>query len=212
MKSLPSNIPRSLHSYVELYKDDPDRAIGKLRKQIDRRGPDAVGHYLLAWFYHRKGERREAIRAAWKAKIYAPGSPVMEQFHYYMTHPDAFNAWTPADTMKRHRNIRSPHKLTHSISDLDALITKLSSVESRRIRLDASPDPGEDVPDLSEQSSQVDDIVTETLAVIHEKQGNLSQAIETYQKLTKLNDGEKADEYEKKIRDLRARQEEEEES
>ncbi|MDZ7693336.1 MAG: hypothetical protein U5K69_19840 [Balneolaceae bacterium] len=66
----------------------------KLKNHLKKRGPDAVGYFLLAWFYHVEGNKDKAIRAALKAKVFAPGSPLMDKLHYYLSHPDAFEAWT----------------------------------------------------------------------------------------------------------------------
>ena len=211
MTRFPAHIPTSLQSYVEQFDEDPDKAIDRLRGLLAKRGPDAVGYYLLAWLCYRNEERTEAIRAAWKAKIFAPGSPAMETLHYFMTHPDKQNAWKPKKLKPRHRPVRSAPFHTHSINDLDELIGKLSSVETRRIRL-SSAETDEPEPDLAADSASVDDIVTETLARIHENQGNLRQAIRTYEKLIGLNGEQKKTEYEARIRELRSRIEEEEES
>ncbi|MDX1591797.1 MAG: hypothetical protein R3283_07535, partial [Balneolaceae bacterium] len=75
------------------------------------------------------------------------------------------------------------------IQDLDLLIARLSSVDRNRMKPDEEKDEKE--ADLSELSSQVDDIVTETLAAIHEKQNNYSAAIETYKKLRSSNPSKK---------------------
>lgn len=180
MNPIPAHIPRSLRSYLELYQDNADETIEKLEKHLKKRGPDAVGFYLLAWFYHHNGNPDMAIKCAWKAKIYAPGSPTMQQLHYYLAHPKNFKAWKPIKpaikTFKKQRSEVMPHP----ISDLDSLIDRLSAVESNKIRLS---EDSQDGPDLSIESSMVEDIVTETLANIHEKQGNIEAAIETYKRL-----------------------------
>lgn len=201
MEPRPTHIPPSLKSYVEHYSTDPEKAIRKLEKHLRKRGADAVGYYLLSWLLHFRGDRQKAVRTAWMAKIYAPGSPVMEQLHYYMMHPDSFRAWKPAGPAGHYRTAPAVNKVSHSISDLDALIDRISSVESKRIEF--NPD-SEDGPDLAEASTKVDDIVTETLAAIHEKQGNLEDAITTYRKLAGLN-SEKSAYYEEKIRELEKR-------
>lgn len=180
MNPIPAHIPRSLRSYLELYQDNADKTIEKLEKHLEKRGPDAVGFYLLAWFYHYNGNPDMATKCAWKAKIYAPGSPAMQQLHYYLAHPKNFKAWKPTKpaikTFKKQRSEAKPHP----ISDLDSLIDKLSAVESKKINLD---EDSQDGPDLSRESSMVEDIVTETLANIYEKQGNVEAAIETYKRL-----------------------------
>jgi tetratricopeptide (TPR) repeat protein len=184
MKVNPAHIPQSLRSYLAHYQENPDNTIKKLEAHVRKRGADAVGYYLLSWFYHYNGDSDNAVKAAWKAKIYAPGSPAMELLHYFMKHPKKFKAWKPTkQVIKSHMVERSLRKV-HPISDLDSLIEKLSTVETKRITFDLN---SEDGPDLSEESSRVDDIVTDTLADIHEKQGNMEAAIETYQKLMQLH-------------------------
>lgn len=188
MNTIPEQIPRSLKSYLDQYQEQPAAAIERLEKHLVKRGPDAVGYYLLSWFYHYQDQQTEAIRCAWKAKVFAPGSPVMEQFPYFMAHPKKFDAWKPFRFLFQQRSEKRDDGRHLPISDLDSLINKLSSVESERIRLDPEATDG---PDLSEGSSMVEDIVTETLAGIHEKQGNKKAAIETWQRLAELNTGKK---------------------
>lgn len=184
MKVIPVHIPQSLRSYLEQYQDAPERTIKKLESHVKKRGDDAVGYYLLSWFYHFHGDSRQAVKAAWKAKIYAPGSPTMDQLHYFMKHPKNFKAWKPSKSaLKTLTDVRKQGN-THPISDLDSLIQKLSTVETKRITFDRHSEAG---PDLSQDSSNVDDIVTETLADIHEKQGNRQAAIDTYQKLINIH-------------------------
>lgn len=59
----------------------------------------------------------------------------------------------------------------------------------------------DDKRDLSEKSTDVDDIVTETLAVIHEKQSNYPAAIQTYERLKEANPS-KEEYYSKQIKRL----------
>ncbi|MGM0506525.1 MAG: hypothetical protein ACQER4_04995 [Bacteroidota bacterium] len=204
MKPLLENIPHSLRGYLDHFQKDPDEAIDRLRRHLGRRGPDAVGHYLLAWLCHHNGYREEAVRAAWKARIFSPGSPATERLHYYLSHPDGFNAWAPdpsAATTSRPAAAAPKRTWSRPIQDLDGLIDKLSSVESRAIRMD--PDKGgEPDQDLSADSLEVDDIVTDTIAWIHESQGNHAQAIRIYEQL-KENWPKKRDEYEEKIARLK---------
>lgn len=188
MNAIPAHIPRSLESYLDQYHRDPEKTIEKLETHLKKRGPDAVGFYLLSWFHHYYGNSEKAVECAWKAKIYAPGSPAMEQLHYFMSHPGKFKAWKPFKPVIKSQFEDRRGIKNLPISDIDLLIEKLTSVESKRIRLDVTAPEG---PDLSEDSSQVDDIATETLAVIHEKQGNKSAAIHTYIMLMNLHPDKK---------------------
>lgn len=205
MPQLPFKIPKSLASYAEHFDKEPIEATKRLKKQLKKRGPDAVGHFLLAWFYHLEGMDDQAVDEALKARIFAPGSPFFEKLHYYLSHPNTFEAWTPESDMI------SSQKSTQSIDEpgpvlnLDSLIQKLSSVESKRIR-PYQKEGSED--DLKEKISadNVDDIVSETLAKIHERQGKLDAAIRTYERLKELRPN-KREEYQEEIIRLKALQE-----
>ncbi|MCC5914938.1 MAG: tetratricopeptide repeat protein [Balneolaceae bacterium] len=184
-------IPQSLQGYIEQFDTDPEAALGRLENHVEKRNPGAVGYFFLAWLHHRQGNQKRAIQCAMSAKVMAPGSRLMERLHYLLTHPRTFAAWEPEATPGR-KSVQQPfsNDRGHPIQDLDTLITKLSSVESHRIKPKLDGPEGQE-PDLSEASSSVDDIVTETLAGIHEKQNNYSAAIETYKKLRKANPGRK---------------------
>jgi len=186
MPQLPFDIPKSLASYAEHFEDDPIKATTRLKKQLKKRGPDAVGHFLLAWFYHLKGMDEQAVDEALKARIFAPGSPFFQKLHYYLSHPKAFEAWTPEhDATTQSRNSALLPKDTGPVLDLDSLIERLSGVESKRIRPEEPLEPDDTDEPIS--SDNVDDIVSETLADIHEKQGKIDAAIQTYERLKKIN-------------------------
>jgi len=88
MAELPFNIPQSLRSFNERFEKNPKTGITKLSRHLKKRGPDAVGHFLLAWFYHLDDQNSLAIKEALKAKTFAPGSPLMEHLHYFLVHPE----------------------------------------------------------------------------------------------------------------------------
>lgn len=178
-------IPKSYQSYLETFQSDPESALMRLKKRVEKRNAGAVGYFFLAWLYMKNGDKESAIEASLSAKVMAPGSQLMSRLHYFISHPRAFEAWQPKKNRNQLKRDSSLFDRSHPIQDLDSLITKLSSIESKRIKLD--PNAKEDDRDLSEKSSQVDDIVTETLAVIHEKQKNYPAAIETYQRLKNIN-------------------------
>lgn len=199
MADFPFNIPRSLASYVERFDDDPAKITDKLKKHLKKRGPDAVGHFLLAWFYYVQGQQGEAIREALKAKTYAPGSPLMEHLHYFLMHPEKFEAAVPERNMGGERKIMRQARRTSKILDLDRLIELLEAVESQRITI--PEDDGSEPVDLSKGSSDVDDLVSETLAGIHVAQGRKEEAIRMYKKLIDKKP-EKAEDFQKKITEL----------
>ncbi|MCG8373710.1 MAG: hypothetical protein MI700_09265 [Balneolales bacterium] len=200
MAELPFNIPKSLSSFVEIFETDQEKAIEKLSRQVRKRDPDAVGHFLLAWFYHLSNNNQQAIREALKAKTYAPGSPLMEHLHYFLVHPELFDAKVPAGEYGTEKKFQQA-KRTSPILDLDRLIEMLEAVESQRIQM---PTLDENIKeeDLSEASSDIEDIVSETLAKIHVNQGNKKEAIKMYERLI-VTDEKRAGEYTKKISKLK---------
>jgi tetratricopeptide (TPR) repeat protein len=205
MANLPFPVPQSLATYVEQFDDHPEKATRKLEKHLKKRGLDAVGHFLLAWFHHNRGNREKAVKNALKAKNYAPGSPLMEHLHYYLVHPQSFDAWIPKDPTQHRKTVSRQPEEARYVLDLDALIAKLSQIESQRIKADQNTKV--DGRDLSQASREVDDIVSETLAGIHEKQGKLKVAVESYRKLKKKNPN-RSDYYDEQIARLEAQIEE----
>ena len=201
MKTLPFTIPPSLNSSVEQFDTDPVRMTRKLERQVAKRDPDAVGHFLLAWFHHVQGNQNKAIAEALKAKTYAPGSPLMEHLHYFLLHPEQFEAKIPQSS-KKGRKVLVQGSRTAQILDLDRLIELLEAVESQRVNYSYEEVSDED---LSEDSSDVAEIISETLAKIHEAQGNKKEAIHMYERLVIVNE-EKADTYTSKIEALKSNQ------
>lgn len=199
MQQLPFDIPQSLSSYVEKFDMDPEKVINKLQKHLKRRDPDAVGHFLLAWFYHLQNQNKEAIQEALIAKTYAPGSPLMEHLHYFFVHPELFEASIPSTQYSSEKKLLHASR-TSPILDLDRLIEMLEAVESQRIQI--SVDGETDETDLSEDSTEVEDIISETLAKIHVNQGNTKEAIKMYERLVTINE-DKADVYHSEISKLK---------
>lgn len=201
MQQLPFNIPKSLSSFVEKFDEDPEKITQKLKKHLNKRGPDAVGHFLLSWFYHLQNKSKEAVHEALKAKTYAPGSPLMEHLHYFLVHPEKFEAAIPAHSYTSSKMKLQQGSRTSPILDLDRLIDMLEQVESKRIQIPADDEPFDD-SDLSKEAEQVDDLISETLAKIHTKQGRKKEAVKMYERLIDKN-GEKADHYKKQIEKLK---------
>ncbi len=200
MQQLPFNIPKSLASYVEIFEKDQDKAINKLQKQVRKRDPDAVGHFLLAWLYHLKEENKLAIKEALIAKNFAAGSPLMEHLHYFLVHPEKFDAAIPQNRYSENRKLQQGSRRS-PILDLDRLIEMLEAVESQRIQIPLDSDE-DSMEDLSEEANNIEDIVSETLAKIHINQGNKKAAIKMYERLIEVNE-EKADEFLEKIDQLK---------
>lgn len=201
MQELPFNIPKSLFSYVETFEDDPPKVTQKLKRHLKRRGPDAVGHFLLSWFYHLQDKQKEAIQEALKAKTYAPGSPLMEHLHYFLVHPERFDAAIPEQSYKSNSIKLQQASRTSPILDLDRLIAMLEEVESQRIQIPTEDEPFDD-SDLSKDAEDIDDLASETLAKIHTQQGRKNEAIKMYERLIVKN-GDKASHYKKQIKKLK---------
>lgn len=180
-------IPKSFQGYIDQFESDPATALERLENHVVKRNTGAVGYFFLAWLYHRHGENKKAIRSALQAKMLAPGSKLMERLHYLLAHPRSFNAWEPEPKRKKFRRENHSYDTGHPIQDLDLLIARLSSVERKYMKDEMNRKSEGDQPDLGEQSAHVDDIVTETLAVIYEKQKNYPSAIDTYKKLRASN-------------------------
>ncbi|TVR16010.1 MAG: hypothetical protein EA391_09030 [Balneolaceae bacterium] len=191
-------IPESYQSYLEKFETNPKEAIERLQVRVEKRNAGAIGYFFLAWLHYQNSDKENAIEAAWQAKVRAPGSKFMERLHYFLSHPKSFDAWVPEKKQAEFKRSIYSAEQAHPISDLDSLITKLSSVERKRIHPSEMED---DKRDLSEKSADVDDIVTETLAVIHEKQSNYSAAIQTYERLKEANPS-KEEYYSKQIKRL----------
>ncbi len=201
MQELPFNIPKSLSSYVEKFDEDPEEITQKLKKHLRKRGPDAVGHFLLSWFYHLQDKKSDAIKQALKAKTYAPGSPLMEHLHYFLVHPEKFEAAIPTHSYTSSSLKLQQASRTSPILDLDRLIEMLEAVESHRIQIPEKDEHFDD-SDLSKEAEQVDDVVSETLAKIHSKQGRKKEAIKMYERLIHKN-SDKADHYKDQISKLK---------
>ena len=204
MPQLPFELPKSLVSYADSFDQNPSKAIGRLEKQLGKRGPDAVGYFLLAWLYHLQDRKEEAVEQALKAKICAPGSPFFEKLHYYLVHPNSFDAWTPDSEQKGlGKSQSSDTENGGPVLNLDALIEKLADVESDRITL-SKDQAAKSI--FSADSDDADDLASDTLAGIHETQGKTEAAIRTYERLKKLKEHKK-EYYEEKIAELRELQE-----
>ncbi len=200
MEPLPFELPPSLAIYAEQFEEAPERTIEKLEKHLNRRGPDAVGYFLMAWFYVQNDDMPKAIESALKAKTYAPGSPFLEYLHYFLIHPEAFQAWIPSDNNIHPVNESSVYmQPVDFIHDLESLIARLTEAESKKITLD--PETSAPAEDLSVPSQSVDDIATETLAYIYEKQGKIEEAKAMYQRLIAMRPDKKK-EYTKALKNL----------
>lgn len=180
------DIPGSYQSYLETFDQQPELALQRLENRVEKRNAGAVGYFLLSWLYFRHGDTQKALENALQAKVRAPGSQLIGRMHYYISHPDHFDAWTPDGVSAARANDHRSESAALHIQDLDQLIHKLSSARIKPMRMDPN-NRDQPSPDLSKQSAEVDDIITETLAGIHEKQKNYTAAIETYQKLQKIN-------------------------
>lgn len=207
MSQLPFELPQSLVSYSDHFQEEPEKALKRLKAQVNKRGPDAVGCFLLAWLYYQMGENEQAMAEALRAKTYAPGSPFLEKLHYYLAHPESFDAWKPQLSAESYYTPAGKNRHAGPILNLDALIERLAEAESAGIPISAEK-MAEKKDGSKSNSDDTDDIASDTLANIHETQGKTEAAIRTYERLKKLNK-EKKDFYQEKITELKKRQEKE---
>ncbi len=201
MSDLPFSLPESLSSYLEQFPDQPDRVIERLRSFLRKRGQDAVGHMLLAWLYYRNDQKDQALKTALMAKRFAPGSPLLEHFHFFLLHPDHFNADIPdKPDIKSGTSSKGQSEIS---ADLETLINRLSETKGSTIE-EPDESPLDDSEDLSKKNSQIQDIATQTLASIYERQGKLKEAITIYEQL-KESRPERAAEFDAEIQSLKSR-------
>lgn len=205
MAEFPFEIPKSLLSYCEQFEDKPKKATDRLHKHLKKRGLDPVGYMLLSWFYYLDNEHDKAIETALKAKVYAPGSNYLSLLHYFFSHPNNMEAWVPEyqSTSGKKDIGSSPKKGSQFNIDLEKLIKSLTDVD--RVQTSTSKTEAETDTntnkDLSDNSDQADDVITETLAKIHKSQGKYKEAIRTYRSLITLYP-DKEDYYRKHIEQL----------
>jgi len=186
-------VPESYQIYLDQFDSDPEGTLTKLENHVTKRSSSAVGYYILAVLSRDAGRASDAVRYALSAKIMAPGSEFFRRLPYFIQHPDYFKAWVPDRPAQTHsRKKKQETQGTHPIRDLDRLISKLSEAETKRIHVPKDDiDAEKSTEDLSQRSVDVDDIVTETLALIHEKQDNYTAAINVFKRLRLTNSSER---------------------
>lgn len=167
---------------MEQYESDPQKSIDRLEMHLKKRGLDAVGYFVLACLYHKLENHALAMKNAFKAKSYAPGSPLFESLHFYLLHPQKFNAAVPIKSTKS--DDPYPPDNSHYDLNLDSLIAKLSAAESLKVELPLDNSDGN--TDLSIPAQMVSDIASETLSKIYEKQGKYKHAIESLKTMQKV--------------------------
>ena len=193
-------LPESYQIYLDQFYGDPEGTLAKLENHVTKRNSGAVGYYILAVLSRTAGRSSDAVKFALSAKILAPGSEFFRRLPYFIQHPDYFEAWVPDKPSQNNGSKKVQEaQSTHPIKDLDLLISKLSEAETQGIRLPKEDaDPEKSAEDLTKRSADVDDIVTETLALIHEKQGNYQAAIKVFKQL-RLSKSSKREHYDEQI-------------
>ncbi len=181
MKSIPFELPESLKSYLVTYQDDPDKGMQLLEKHVNKRRNDAVGFLLLALMHHHAGNHEKAIKSATMSGSLAPGSPLLENLQYFLSHPDGFDAWIPNETLRRSKSLgRDSGSNGMDLGlDLDTLISRLSRANQKRIKISDHSSEGSFNPDAVE----LELLATPTLAMIYERQNNYDEAIRMYRRL-----------------------------
>jgi|GEM_PF-5944064 len=195
--SLPFTATPSLESIIRSYADDPEGAVRKLEARREKHRTDPVVHIWLCWAYAGMGEQRLALKAAVRAQVQAPGSPLTTQLRYLCLHPAGFAAfdrsWAVAIDPKP-----APVDLSSHL-DLDGLIHKLTHAGTSRMQ----PDPDAPMVDMADESARNGDIRTATMAAVHERQGRLEEALAIYEYLSSVKPDAAAT-YEPHIRRIRA--------
>lgn len=199
MKMPAGPVPESYRIYLDQFENDPEGTLTKLENHVSKRNSGAVGYYILAVLSRKAGRSSDAVKYALSAKILAPGSEFFRRLPYYIQHPDYTEAWVPKQSQTSTRKKKKEPQTTHPIRDLDQLISRLSEAETKRIQVpESGTDTEKSAEDLSKRSADVDDIVTETLALIHEKQGNYEAAIKVFKQL-RQSKSSKRDHYDEQI-------------
>jgi tetratricopeptide (TPR) repeat protein len=211
MQEFPFSLPQSLAGYLDTFQNEPEKTLSKLNKHLSRRGYDAVGTFLLSWFYLQLGERDQAIAHALKAKTYAPGSPFLEYVHYFLVHPGAFTAWKP-ESIHRDNRSRYISRPKDFLMDLEALIGRLSEVEGRKISMREKAEEKEDdsEKDLSDSSKTTKKLASFTLIDIHASQDNFDLALSLLKQMEK-NQPSKKEQILKKRDEINAMMQDEDE-
>jgi tetratricopeptide (TPR) repeat protein len=181
LDKIPFDIPESLKSYLVTSLESPEKGISNLEKYVAKRRSDAIGYFLLAILYHQNGDIGKAKNAALHAKSLAPGSELMGNLHYFLSHPKGFDAWTPKSS-RLYRGKSTTRNSENEISlDLETLISRLTRATQKRIKIDDASS----TPAFNEKAEGVEQLATPTLALIFEKQGKYDEALTIYKKLVK---------------------------
>ncbi len=199
-RPFPLPLPPSLQSYSELFQREPHEAIKRLENQLRKREYDPVCTILLAWFHKEIGDASTASYYAIKAKLFAPGSPLLSFSSYYLDHSDQFDAIVPVDAYEG----ELPGFFVERTLSLDELIERLSSGDNSKISLQDGPtELKPDAETVLDDTVYDQMLATETLAKIYENQGAHEKAAQVYEALLANSPG-KADEYLDKIASLRS--------
>lgn len=168
-----------MESIIRSYADDPDGAIRKLEARREKHRTDPVVNIWLCWAYAGMGEQRLALKAAVRAQVQAPGSPLTAQLRYLCLHPAGFavfdRSWAVAIDPKP-----APVDLFSHL-DLDGLIHKLTHAGTSKFQ----PNSEAPVVDMADESAKKGDIRTATMAAVHESQGRLEEALAIYEYLSR---------------------------
>ncbi|MCH8495690.1 MAG: tetratricopeptide repeat protein [Balneolales bacterium] len=187
MIKIPFEIPESLKSYLKTFDESPEKGIANLEQYLAKRRIDGVGFFLLAILYKLNDQGAEALQAASKARALAPGSHLLENLHYFLRHPDGFDAWVPQNNIAKPLSARKHDTASTLTVDLETLITRLSRASQKRIKI-TRDNNGES---RGNNDHLVDELATPTLAGIYESQGKTDEAIQVYERLIELRPKQK---------------------
>lgn len=194
--TLPQAIQRSL---LEAEKD-PDAVLSELEHELPRSPQDPVLYLKLAVTCRQKGLLEEALEAAWRASVFAPGSALMRSLPYYIAHPDGFDAPAPPEMHDGEPSVGGRVSMDSSglsLPDLDEMIDKLLNLEHQgRIRIgqheDAEAERGRDRrKSVMEEPSEDGELglASLTLVDILGRQGKHAQALALLERIMARDDG-----------------------
>ena len=157
---------------------------------LKKRGNDAVANFLLSWMYKEAGNEDASTEIAHSVRCFVSGSPFLSHAYFVLNSGDFPDVHIYDRNQRESFLYEEDQHSTFAVNDLDSLINQLSTAGNIKFSSNDEIDPE---ADLSEHSTSVDDIVSETLATIALAQGNKQEAARIYGILSKSATGEDKD-------------------
>ena len=184
-------LPNLQHILSLLEKGHADEAVPELEHLVEVAPAYAAAYVALARAYEAERRWNDALHAWQKARLLAPNSPSVRQglrrLAAAMSHPGATPeapveapTWTKVGEVVQAEPESETETETEEappdFEDLDRLIEEL---ESARI----VPDPEPEAIPPPDLESEIEDMVSETLAKIYASQNQFEEAARVYEKL-----------------------------